>query len=398
MNRSSSAAFIAAYARTPVGRAYKGAFNDTDAPTLAALALDAVAQRGGIDPQLIDDVILGCALPEGSQYYNIGRMAALAAGLPTRTPGMTVDRQCASGLMSIALASQRIQTGDAELIIAGGVESISLVQNTHMNSYRRQDRGLMQRLPAVYMPMAQTAEVVAQRYEISRARQDAYALLSQQRTAQALARGVLNEEIVGVRVTKLQQDKETGQEERVETCIDQDECTRPGTSLEGLAALKPIFDNGSITAGNACPLSDGAAACLVVSESMLQRHDLQPLGRLVSCVVEGCEPDEMGIGPVPAVRKLLQRNNLQVDDIGLWELNEAFASQVIYCIDSLGIAADRFNVNGGAIAMGHPYGMSGTRLVGHALLEAKRRRVKYAVVTMCIGGGQGAAALFECSL
>lgn len=397
MSHASSAAFIAAYARTPVGRAYKGAFNDTDAPTLAAIALDAVVRRSDIDPQLIDDVILGCALPEGSQYYNIGRMAALAAGLPSRTPGMTVDRQCSSGLMSIVLASQRLQAGDAELIIAGGVESISLVQNAHMNNYRRHDRGLLQRLPAAYMPMAQTAEVVAQRYEVSRSRQDSHALQSQQRAAEAQARGILHEEIVRVRVEKLQQNKTTGQEERVEVTLDQDECLRPGTSAEGLAALKPIFDDGTVTAGNACPLSDGAAACLVVSEAILQRHNLQPLGRLVSCVVEGCEPDEMGVGPVPAVRKLLRRCGLQVDDIGLWELNEAFASQVVYCIDQLGIPADRINVNGGAIALGHPYGMTGTRLVGHALLEARRRQVKYAVVTMCIGGGQGAAALFECS-
>ncbi len=398
MSHASPAAYVAAYARTPIGRAYKGAFNDTDAPSLAALALAALVRRSAIDPELIDDVILGCALPEGSQYYNIGRMAALAAGLPLRTPGMTVDRQCASGLMSIAIASQRIQAGDGEMILAGGVESISLVQNTHMNAYRRQDRGLMQRLPSVYMPMAQTAEVVARRYAVSRAEQDAYALLSQQRAAQAWERGVFAEEIVGVRVQSLLTDRDSGLEESVEIHLEHDECARPSTSLEGLAALKPVFENGSVSAGNACPLSDGAAACLVVSEAMLTRHDLHPLGRLVSCVVEGCAPDEMGIGPVPAVRKLLRRNGLQVEDIGLWELNEAFASQVLYCIRELQLPGERVNVNGGAIALGHPYGMSGTRLVGHALLEARRRQVKYAVVTMCIGSGQGAAALFECSL
>ncbi|MDT4814420.1 3-ketoacyl-CoA thiolase [compost metagenome] len=396
MNHASSAAYIAAYARTPIGRAYKGAFNDTDAPSLAAFALCAALRRSTIDPQLIDDVILGCALPEGSQYYNIGRMAALAAELPLRTPGMTVDRQCASGLMSIAIASQRIACGDAELILAGGVESISLVQNTHMNSYRRQDRSLLQHLPAAYMPMAQTAEVVAGRYAVSREAQDTYALRSQQRAAQARARGVFAEEIAGVRVKSLHRDGD--REESVEIHLEHDECARPATSPEGLAALKPVFEGGSVTAGNACPLSDGAAACLVVSEAQLQRQGLQPLGRLVSWVVEGCAPDEMGIGPVPAVRKLLRRTDLQVEDIGLWELNEAFASQVVYCIRELQLPEERVNVNGGAIALGHPYGMSGTRLVGHALLEARRRRVKYAVVTMCIGGGQGAAALFECSL
>lgn len=396
--KNTAPVYIAAYARTPIGRAYKGTFNDTDAPTLAALALNAVMQRSDVDPELIDDVILGCALPEGSQYYNIGRMAALAAGLPVRTPGMTVDRQCSSGLMSIVLASQRILSGDGELILAGGVESISLVQNAHMNAYRRQDRSLLQRLPAAYMPMAQTAEVVAQRYGIDRQAQDRYALQSQQRSAAAVAAGRTRDEIVGVRVSSVQVDKASGLQETVEVYLDQDECPRPATSAEGLAALKPIFDNGSVTAGNACPLSDGSAACLVVSEAMLQRFNLKPLGRLVSCVVEGCAPDEMGIGPVPAVRKLLQRTGLKVDDIGLWELNEAFASQVVYCIEALGIAPERVNVNGGAIAIGHPYGMTGTRMVGHALLEAQRQRVQYAVVTMCIGGGQGAAALFECSL
>lgn len=389
-------AFIASYARTPIGRAYKGAFNDTDAPTLASFSLNAVIARNDLDPLLIDDVILGCALPEGSQYYNIGRMAALAAGLPLRTPGMTVDRQCSSGLMSIVLASQRIQSGDAELILAGGVESVSLVQNAHMNTHRRQDRSLLQHLPAAYMAMTQTAEIVAQRYGVSRGAQDDYALHSQRRTSEALGRAYAFDELIGVRAIKTQIDKASGKQEALQIYLDQDECPRPDTSAEGLAALKPVFEDGSVTAGNACPLADGSAACLVVSEAMLRQQNLQPLGRLVRCVVEGCSPDEMGIGPVPAVLKLLQRCGLQIDDIGLWELNEAFASQVVYCIETLGIALERVNVNGGAIAIGHPYGMTGTRMVGHALLEARRRRVKYAVVTMCIGGGQGAAALFEC--
>ncbi len=396
MTMTSTPAYIAGYARTPIGRAYRGAFNDTDAPTLAAFALRAVLQRGDIDPQLIDDVILGCALPEGSQYYNIGRMAALAAQLPVRTPGMTVDRQCASGLMSVAIASQRIQAGDAELILAGGVESISLVQNPHMNAYRRQDRQLLERLPAAYMPMVETAEVVAKRYGVSREAQDAFALRSQQRAAAARAQGLFDTEIATVRTVQRIEDRSSGELSFVEIDASQDECPRPATNAEGLAALAPVFPQGSVSAGNACPLSDGSAACLVVSEEQLQNHGLQPLGRLVSCVVEGCAPDEMGIGPVPAIRKLLQRNRLSVDDIDLWEINEAFASQVLYCAQTLGLPAERLNVNGGAIALGHPYGMSGTRLVGHALLEGRRRKARYVVVSMCIGGGQGAAALFEC--
>lgn len=396
MTTTASPAYIAGYARTPIGRAYRGAFNDTDAPTLAAFALRAVLQRHDLDPHTIDDVILGCALPEGSQYYNIGRMAALAARLPVRTPGMTVDRQCASGLMSVAIASQRIQAGDAELILAGGVESISLVQNQHMNTYRRQDRQLLEVLPAAYMPMVETAEVVATRYGVSREAQDAYALESQRRAATAQSQGLFEAEIAAVRTVQRIEDRSSGEQSFVEIDVARDECPRPGTSAEGLAALSPVFAQGSVSAGNACPLSDGSAACLVVSEAQLQRHGLQPLGRLVSCMVEGCAPDEMGIGPVPAIRKLLQRCRLTIDDIDLWEINEAFASQVVYCAQTLGIPAERLNVNGGAIALGHPYGMSGTRLVGHALLEGRRRNARYVVVSMCIGGGQGAAALFEC--
>ncbi|MFV3290378.1 thiolase family protein [Pseudomonas sp. NY11955] len=396
MTTRSNMAYIAGYARTPIGRAYRGAFNDTDAPTLAAFALRALLQRSAIDPRLIDDVILGCALPEGSQYYNIGRMAALAAQLPVRTPGMTVDRQCASGLMALVIASQRIQAGDAELILAGGVESISLVQNAHMNVYRRHDRQLLEHLPAAYMPMVETAEVVAKRYAVSRDAQDAFALLSQQRAAAARSQGLFAAEIAAVHTVQRIDDRSSGEQSFVEVQVTQDECPRPTTNAEGLAALAPVFADGSVSAGNACPLSDGSAACLVVSHEQLQRHGLQPLGRLVSCVVEGCAPDEMGIGPVPAIRKLLQRNRLTVDDIDLWEINEAFASQVLYCSEALGLPAERLNVNGGAIALGHPYGMSGTRLAGHALLEGIRRKARYIVVSMCIGGGQGAAALFEC--
>lgn len=388
-------AWIVGYARTPIGRAYRGAFNDTAAPTLAAFSLRASVARSGLDPERIDDVILGCALPEGSQYYNIGRLGALAAGLPVTTPGMTVDRQCSSGLMSIALASARIATGEAEAVLAGGVESISLVQNAHMNRHRQQDAQLLALQPDAYMPMVDTAEVVARRYGVSRQAQDDYAALSQRRAAAAADAGLLRDEIVAVDVRKIEHDKARGTSEPRALRVSADECGRPGTTAEGLSQLDAVREGGSVTAGNACALADGSAACAVVSDAMLGTLASAPLGRLLACSVVGCGPDEMGIGPVPAVRRLLERTGLSVDDIGLWEINEAFASQVVYCIDTLGLSRERVNVNGGGIALGHPYGMTGTRLVGHALLEGARRKVRYVVVTMCIGGGQGAAALFE---
>ena len=395
MNATAMDAFVVGYVRTPLGRSFRGVFNDTTAPTLAALALDETVRRSGIDRERIDDVILGCALPEGTQYYNIGRLAALAAGLPVRTPGMTVDRQCSSGLMSIAIASSRVAGGEADAILAGGVESISLVQNAHMNTHRQRDAQLLERNVSAYMPMAETAEVVAERYGISRQAQDDYAAATQRRAAAARERDAWRDEIVGVEVTKLERDKTTGVDVYRKVVVHADECPRPDTTLAGLSQLNPVFPGGSVTAGNACPFADGAAACLVVSADMLRTLQTPPLGRMVSCVVEGCAPDEMGIGPVPAVRRLLRRTGLDIADIGLWELNEAFASQVVYCVNELGLSYETVNVNGGSIALGHPYGMTGSRMVGHALLEGARRGVRYVVVTMCIGGGQGAAALFE---
>ena len=388
-------AWIVGYARTPIGRAFRGAFNDTTAPTLAAFSLRASMARSGLDPERIDDVILGCALPEGSQYYNIGRLAALAAGLPATTPGMTVDRQCSSGLMSIALASARIATGEAEAVLAGGVESISLVQNAHMNRHRQQDAQLLELQPDAYMPMVDTAEVVARRYGVSRQAQDDYAALSQRRAAAAAAAGLLRDEIVAVDVCKIEHDKASATAQTLSLSVSADECGRSGTTVEALAQLAAVREGGSVTAGNACALADGSAACAVVSDAMLGTLAAAPLGRLLACSVVGCGPDEMGIGPVPAVRRLLERTGLSIGDIGLWEINEAFAAQVVYCIDTLGLSRERVNVNGGGIALGHPYGMTGTRLAGHALLEGARRGVRYVVVTMCIGGGQGAAALFE---
>ncbi|KWF58528.1 acetyl-CoA C-acyltransferase [Burkholderia pseudomultivorans] len=395
MTHPTSGAWIVGYARTPIGRAFRGAFNDTTAPTLAAHALRATVARSGLDPERIDDVMLGCALPEGTQYYNIGRLAALTAGLPVTTPGMTVDRQCASGLMSIVLAAARVTGGEADAIVAGGVESISLVQNAHMNRHRQQDAQLLERHGDAYMPMVETADLVASRYRVSRRAQDEYAALSQRRAAQAAQAGLMRDEIVAVDACKLEHDKASGNSTLRAVRVSTDECGRPGTDADALAALAAVRDGGTVTAGNACALADGSAACAVVSDAMLCTLGVAPLGRLVACAVAGCRPDEMGIGPVPAVHRLLARTGLSIADIDLWELNEAFASQVVYCVDTLGLSYETVNVNGGSIALGHPYGMTGTRMVGHALLEGARRGVRRVVVTMCIGGGQGAAALFE---
>ncbi|VWB47536.1 acetyl-CoA acetyltransferase [Burkholderia aenigmatica] len=388
-------AWIVGYARTPIGRAFRGAFNDTTSPTLAALSLRAAVARSGLDPERIDDVMLGCALPEGTQYYNVGRMAALAADLPVSVAGMTVDRQCASGLMAVAMASARIAGGEADAILAGGVESISLVQNANMNRYRQQDEQLLARHADAYMPMVETADVVASRYRVSRRAQDDYAAFSQHRAAHAAQAGWLRDEIVAVDVCKLERDKASGDSVPRTLRVSEDECRRPGTSADALAALDTVRDGGTVTAGNACALADGSAACAVVSGAMLRTLDAPPLGRMIACAVAGCRPDEMGVGPVPAVHKLLARTGLSAADIDLWELNEAFASQVVHCVDALGLSYETVNVNGGSIALGHPYGMTGVRMVGHALLEGARRGVRRVVVTMCIGGGQGAAALFE---
>lgn len=388
-------AVIVSVARTPIGRAYRGAFNNLEAPSLSSFAVEAAVERARVDPEEIDDCIWGAALQQGSQGYNIGRQVVMASGLPVSVSGMSLDRQCSSGLMSIATAAKQIIVDGASVAVAGGCESISLVQNEHMNMWRMVDPKAIAHAPNIHMPMLDTAEVVANRYSISREAQDEYALQSQARTAAAQAEGKFADEIVPVTATKLVTDKQTGEVSEEQVTLTQDEGNRPETNLAGLAALKAVREGGSITGGNASQLSDGAAAVVLMDGRLAEQRGLAPLGVYRGMAVAGCEPDEMGIGPVFAIPKLLQRTGLRMDDIGLWELNEAFAVQVIYCRDKLGIPNERLNVNGGAISIGHPYGMSGARMVMHALIEGKRRGVKYVVVTMCIGGGMGAAGLFE---
>ncbi len=388
-------AVIVSTARTPIGKAYRGSFNNTESQALGGHAIKHAVERAGLEAGEVDDVIFGCAMQQGAQGRNTARQSALTAGLAVTTAGMTVDRQCSSGMMAIGLAAKTVICDGVDIMVGGGMESISLVQNENMNLFRAQHQPLIDMHEHIYMPMIDTAEVVAGRYGISREAQDEYALQSQQRTAAAQEAGKFDDEIVPLPSNMGVMDKETKEISFHDVVLEKDEGNRPTTTLEGLAGLKPVRENGYITAGNASQLSDGASAAVVMEASLAEKRGLAPLGIYRGTAVAGCEPDEMGIGPVFAVPKLLKRNGLSMDDIDLWELNEAFAVQVIYCRDKLGIPNDRLNVDGGAISIGHPYGMSGARLVGHALIEGKRRGAKYVVCTMCIGGGQGAASLFE---
>lgn len=393
-------AVIVSTARSPIGRAYRGAFNDTSPQALAAHAISHAVQRASVEAVEIEDCVIGSAMQQGYADYNIGRQAAIRAGLPTSVAGMSVDRQCASGMMAISIAAKQIIVDGMTVVVGGGVESISLVQTADLR--RDRDGWIAQHKPSLYMPMLETAEIVARRYNISRGDQDAYALLSQQRTAKAQSAGLFDDEIVPLAVKKRVSDKESGTTSHTELTLDQDEGNRPSTTMDDLARLAPVFSGGSqmaedrsITAGNASQLSDGGSAAVLMEEREAQRRGLLPLGRYVGVAVAGCEPDEMGIGPIHAVPRLLKAHGLRTNDIDLWELNEAFACQVLASARALDIPEDRLNVNGGAISIGHPYGMSGARMVGHALLEGRRRGARYVVCAMCVGGGMGAAGLFE---
>jgi len=388
-------AVIVSTARTGIGKAYRGALNNTEGPTLAGHVIAHAVKRAGIEPGAVEDVVMGCAMQQGTTGVNVARKAAIRAGLPVTVAGTTIDRQCASGLQSIALAARSVMLDGVEVAVAGGVESISLVQNEHMNKYHAVDDELMAMKPEIYMSMLETAEVVAERYKISRAAQDEYGLESQRRTAAAIQGGRFNDEIVPFATRMAVTDKETKAVSLQDVTIAKDEGPRPDSTAEGLAKIKPVFEGKTISAGNASQLSDGASACVIMADNVAARMSLKPLGIFRGFVAAGVEPDEMGVGPVAAVPRLLKRHGLKIDDIDLWELNEAYAVQVIYCRDKLGIDPDKLNVNGGSIAVGHPYGMTGSRLAGHILIEGRRRKAKYGVVTMCVGGGMGAAGLFE---
>jgi acetyl-CoA C-acetyltransferase len=396
-------AVIVSTARTAMSKSVRGLFNNTHGITLAGHALRHAIERAGVDPAEVEDVVFGCAYPEGATGFNIGRNAAMAAGCPSTTAGMTVNRYCSSGLQSIAMAAGRVLNEGVPIMAAGGVESISLVQfGGSANRANATEETLFQHMPALWMTMIETAEIVADRYDVSRESQDAFALLSQQRTAAAQQAGRYDDEIVPLETTWKKVDKETGEESFEQVVAERDDCNRPDTTIEGLASLQPVFKDGQqvkegkyVTAGNASQFSDGASACIVMDGKEAEKRGLEPLGAFRGFAVHGCDPDEMGIGPVFAVPRLLERHGLGIDDIDLWELNEAFAAQAVYCRDQLSIDPDKLNVNGGAISIGHPYGMTGARCTGHLLIEGKRRGARYGIVTMCVGAGQGAAGLFE---